>query len=685
MAVPWVARAWAIVLAGAVLSAAQTGNLVGNGGVERASPERPDCPTDFVPGRVGAHPALTTWEAPGYDSPHCLAVQTSDSSGLGYWQTVVPVSPATTYTLSFRYRTARGAPPRGSGDPLYNQGRPGGPNVELGMVPEGPSQGAKPSAWSDIGIALPPVGGLFLPVADEWSLHRQVLTTRPDQTRLAIKLRLWCYAQKAWFDDLSLTEGTTEDPQPEPEPLWALADTTPPTVSVPFPPPGSAVEPAAAIRVQFADVGAGVEPGSVHLEVDGQDVTAKASLGATGIELAAATPWAPGTHEVRVQLRDRAGNPGNALRWRFGVGTAPRRALTVEQGHMRLDGEPFFPIGIYAYACHPDDGRFREDHLAQAAAAGFNLVLNTIEKRAGLDRELAAGIMGTLNITAELRACTDAAAAAESLFGKGQARLADHPAVMAYWADDPENLEDTRETPMSETAIAALRQATTALRQRTPGIPTIFAISNLPRLQPAMQFGDILLSYRYAVPHYHPAMIHGYTIAVCQTMVPDRPLWFLSQAIHLGYGASLGVPEFRPTPAEMEAMAFYSLVCGVAGYCLYANYVNAADHPEHWGMALSLACRLRHLGPALAAGQAARTVEAGGSPQAGSVFWRETEHAGEHTLLAVNLSGGTVPLVWTFARPVRAAVLFEDRAMARESASVSEVFAPWQVHIYQWR
>jgi len=384
-------------------------------------------------------------------------------------------------------------------------------------------------------------------------------------------------------------------------------------------------------------------------------------------------------------VSDRAGNPSNLLSWQFGVGRTLRNALRVEDGQMRLNGEPFFPIGIYAYACHPDDGRFRESHLAQAAAAGYNLVLNTIERQKGLDKELAHGMMGTLNISAAFKSCTDLAAAQTALFEKGQGRFSDHPCVAAYWADDPENVENTEGKPMSATAIDKLRHAAAALRQRHPDIPSIFAISNLPRLQAAMPYGDILLSYRYAAPQYHPLTIYGWTIAVCRKMVPNKPVWFLSQAIDLGYGARFKLPGFRPTPQEIRAMAFYSLVCGVQGYAIYANYLNEVDYPEHWAAVLDIGTRIRHLAPALAAAKPAQCASLKNALHSGSVFWREVLHGDRHTLIAVNMSAGTVPVTWQFAKPVQAIALFEDRAMRNAAAAVRDLFKPWEVHIYQWQ
>jgi len=180
-------------------------------------------------------------------------------------------------------------------------------------------------------------------------------------------------------------------------------------------------------------------------------------------------------------------------------------------------------------------------------------------------------------------------------------------------------------------------------------------------------------------------MIYGWTIAVCRKMVPDKPLWFLSQAIDLGYGAQVKQPGFRPTPQEMRAMAFYSLVCGVQGYAIYANYLNEEDYPDRWTEALDIGTRMRYLAPTLAAGQPTRSASLKRSAHCGSIFWRELLHEGRHTLIAVNMSAGAVSVTWQFAKPVMAMALFEDRAMARAAPAVRDLFKPWGVHLYQWQ
>ena len=79
-------------------------NLLANGQLETADASHPDRPRGFQPGRIGKSFAEMTWTTPGYKSRRCVAITTKDSSGLGYWQTLVTVKPETTYTISLFYK-----------------------------------------------------------------------------------------------------------------------------------------------------------------------------------------------------------------------------------------------------------------------------------------------------------------------------------------------------------------------------------------------------------------------------------------------------------------------------------------------------------------------------------------------------------------------------------------------------
>ena len=143
-------------------STAAQPNLVPNGGLESVDEKHADRPRGFRPGRLGKAFSEMAWTSPGHNSRRCISVTTKDSSGLGYWQTLVTVKPLTTYTISLDYRVRAALQESGSDVAQFSRSRPGGPNLELGMLPSDSKDAGQPTAWSDIGIALDPAGGSFL-------------------------------------------------------------------------------------------------------------------------------------------------------------------------------------------------------------------------------------------------------------------------------------------------------------------------------------------------------------------------------------------------------------------------------------------------------------------------------------------------------------------------------------------
>ena len=757
-------------------------NLVTNPSFEKPDPDNPGRPVGFSQGRVPTWPrkAKMTWETGGRTGARCVAVETLDSNDLGYWETVVPVKWETEYVLSFYYKSRNASAVETKvGEAVYNKGRPGGPNLELGVVPDDASTLAKPNFWTDIGWAMDPVGGAYLPLTTEWSLHRQTIKTLADQTRMRIKLRIHCYAQKVWFDDLSVVEsasvpqfaivsppadsvvkngtpafqwkgaeaiGTylleystsptfTHDltkripvkgerfslkmslprgrwfwhvgvPDKQGVPFWfaersfhvgakawAEKDTTPPTVSVPKPVPNADATPNVTITACLFDAGSGIDISSAMVVLDGKDVTRHAKVTAKGLTLQPARPLAKGPHRVTVSVADKAGNRSNTLSWQFGVGQALSNVIKIRGKKIWLNDQPYFGRGINCFGCHPGDGRFSESQLAQATAAGFDCLLNT--RPPGMDMLHKRGMMSLMNISADMKKCDTLEHAEKALLEQGQARFRDHPCVLGYHGDDPENVEDTKGTPISKTALEKLANTRKVLKKEKPNHPLVWVISNLPRFKAAAATGDIMVPYQYPVPHRHPQMMYGWTLHYVYTVSGDKPVWFNSQAVDLGFGAPLRCGHdyttpfrptdiLRPTVPEMRAMAYYSLVCGVRGYTMYANHLTPKSHPKHWPAALKIATEMRHLAPVLAAGNDVRTVTMKQDSAWASIYFREIEHKGTHTLIAVNMSAGRVAARWHFAGPTQAAVLFEDRAMSEKAGTVTDTFEPFEVHIYRW-
>ncbi|MDQ7843880.1 MAG: hypothetical protein RB145_09005, partial [Armatimonadota bacterium] len=96
-------------------------------------------------------------------------------------------------------------------------------------------------------------------------------------------------------------------------------DTRPPRVGTRYPVPGGRlinIRPNIAIEV--TDLESGVDPASVRLIVNGQNVTARASISDTLVTYNPAAPFSPGPVRVALAVADRAGNTLQAA-WGFEV------------------------------------------------------------------------------------------------------------------------------------------------------------------------------------------------------------------------------------------------------------------------------------------------------------------------------------------------------------------------------
>ena len=56
-----------------------------------------------------------------------------------------------------------------------------------------------------------------------------------------------------------------------------------------------------------------------------------------------------------------------------------------------------------------------------------------------------------------------------------------------------------------------------------------------------------------------------------------------------------------------------------------------------------------------------------------------------HTLIAVNVERDLVLAKWDFGAPSQPKVLFEDRVLSEKGRSITDLFKPLEVHIYQWK
>lgn len=104
-------------------------------------------------------------------------------------------------------------------------------------------------------------------------------------------------------------------------------DTRPPIVMAQYPRSGTRLANLRPnISVEFLDLESGVNPASVRLLVNGQNVTARASISESSVSYNPPAPFRPGPVRVELTVADRAGNTLRAA-WTFTI-TAPDGLIT---------------------------------------------------------------------------------------------------------------------------------------------------------------------------------------------------------------------------------------------------------------------------------------------------------------------------------------------------------------------
>jgi hypothetical protein len=97
-------------------------------------------------------------------------------------------------------------------------------------------------------------------------------------------------------------------------------DTTAPTITGQAPNSLKLNTATPVISAQYADVGTGIDTTKITLLVDGTNVTAQATVSATGVTYTPSTALTNGAHTVQLNVADKANNPAQAS-WSFTVDT----------------------------------------------------------------------------------------------------------------------------------------------------------------------------------------------------------------------------------------------------------------------------------------------------------------------------------------------------------------------------
>ena len=400
----------------------------------------------------------------------------------------------------------------------------------------------------------------------------------------------------------------------------------------------------------------------------------------------------PNLHRVTVEAADFAGNL-LSRDWHILI-KEPRTKNVVtirDDGVTLIDGEPFFPIGLYAVWKKP----FNDDNFDKAfgdlKAAGFNLA-HTYSSARGPDFYefyAAAHRHGIkLYVASDAGAnCTNVETVLWDVVREER-----EPALLAwYLADDTASHVGHDELRAVSEAIHDVDPAHITVQADGVGSPPVSRYTNyvnstdgfLPELYPIRGDSD------KGVPRI---------IADMKTIQADlaaagtrqKTVWAIVQ-----YFQGWGWPRY-PTKEELWAMSYLSIIHGAHGITWYTyggwgDNHGVTDTPEVWKNICDLAGELSQLqevfvqrtGP-----QPSPPKILSGPAKDGldypSISILLKERGGKKYLFAANSANAEVTAQFTVGRGAKITLPFEGREIAADERGFADTFGPYAVHVYVW-
>ena len=431
---------------------------------------------------------------------------------------------------------------------------------------------------------------------------------------------------------------------------------------------------------------------SLKVKVDGADRTAAFTRQGDVIALAApAGGWAQGLHTAEVCVVDFHGNKAKSVKM-FYVGDAPStpKVSLRDDGMTLLDGQPFFPIGLYAVCKRDFNGKNFDNAFKGLKEAGFNLA-HTYGNSYDPEFLAAAAKYG-------LKLWVAARFPDSRLVERGR----HNPSIIAWYLGDDTS---SHILPELEADYDEAVKAVDPTRITVQADPILHSNGGTSRYADYVTATDGFLPEIYPVRNEAGDPTDKTCVAVTirdmKQFAEDvrlngdgkaRTCWAIIQ-----YFKGWSGWKHFPTREQLFAMTFAAVIHGAHGVTWYTyggfdKNEGVTSTPERWRNICDLAGRLSELSPVLVEHTppqpAVPEVVSGpkvdplGGPSVTCLLKR---HGDKTYLLAVNAAAEPVRARLAVRHAGSIEVLYEDRTCVAEGGYLTDDFASFAVHIYKWR
>lgn len=356
-----------------------------------------------------------------------------------------------------------------------------------------------------------------------------------------------------------------------------------------------------------------------------------------------------------------------------------------------LEGEPFFPIGIYS--ANPMNRWDFSNSFDEIKEAGFNSV-HTYELEIDYLHEFikSAESKGLKVLIYPGNSLKNPQAIENMKYFINQ--LAGSSTIIAwYLADEPEQ---------NYISSAEVKWYHDLIKEINIDHLTSICVGSANKYREYVDVSDILIIDPYPIrsgEQYRVTMVSDYIEIAFNAMKAsgvDKPLFVVLQAFGYQNEKNKGWGWDRePTKQEMKAMTYLAVIKGVSGifyYTYHGSQYYIKESPKHWDHLKAIVGELRDIYPILVSDEANRyvvnTIKT--DEVETSIFWTTRQVVGGNRfikpgiyLIAINSCKKFLTATFEINNIYSDAEVFrEDRTLSYADGIFSDNFEPYEVHIY---
>ena len=360
------------------------------------------------------------------------------------------------------------------------------------------------------------------------------------------------------------------------------------------------------------------------------------------------------------------------------------RCTIDQQGRLVVDGQPFFPLGMYFGAIKAEDLRVFADSKFNCLMAYGSPTREQMDlaDRHGLKviYSIKDWYFGSRYCPPDIRSVADE----EPKIRERVRAFRDHPALLAWYLND--------ELPQS--FMPQLDAHQRFVEEEDPDHPTWVVLYQYREVNDYRNSFDVIGTDPYPIGRGPASDAGRWTAETFRQVHGSRPLWQVPQVFNWANYHRVEAPSDRhrtPTFDEMRSMAWQCIAEGATGLIFYSWYDIQRNpdvpQPVQWERLKKIAAEIDRYAAVLLSAEPSPAVCVGGEmpdlPCPPSLHWTARRHEGRIYLFVVNNGDGPgrFSVTWPGAAP-EVVALDEDRLLALENQSFHDELGEWQVRVY---